>query len=261
MRGTQQERAYRCKSVHHSHWNGMFLQRLGRWLSGNRSNVPGVVYSDEMRLDELISLKEAKWDGVLRNVRMETAPAILTQGNALNEEKPGPEKEPYSFWERVGIVPVHPSRVRQRQYYLPITDFALYDYDEASPEERDLTARWMARVMQFNGYVPAGVLAVGACIALPFPTPIRMPLLIATGLSGVALELTRSYLRAAEERQDLDDFIMAKEIWYIKNVETYQLGIPRMPRGREKEYHAYLDSSQTVMQEPLPPELLDALHY
>lgn len=237
------------------------LSNLWRRLNGGVVGVPGVVYSEDIDIDrELEKFESKRWLGELRNVRKETAPeGFLTLGDVAKETKVGPEVEPYTFWERVGLVPVHPSRVRARQYYHPVTDFGLFDYDELSPEEKELTVKWMARVMEFNGAIPGGILCAAGCLVLPLPTHFRMPLLVAAGITGVAVEVTRSYMAAFRQRQDLDDFILAKEIWYIKNVETYQLGIPRIPRGREKEYQDYVDGD--VQNEALPQELLDALHF
>lgn len=236
------------------------LHKLWRRVKGDVVGVPGVVYSDEMDVDaELRRFGSMRWLGEMRNVRKETAPdGFLALGDPDKETKAGPEVEPYTFWERVGLVPVHPSRVRARQYYHPVTDFGLYDYDDVSPEEKELTARWMAKVMEFNGAIPAGILCAAGCVVLPMPTHFRMPLLVAAGITGVAVEVTRSYMAAFKQRQDLDDFILAKEIWYIKNVETYQLGIPRIPRGREREYQDYVDGDAGGGE--LPQELLDALH-
>ncbi|PBJ71451.1 hypothetical protein BCY84_16793 [Trypanosoma cruzi cruzi] len=234
--------------------------RVWRRLRG-RVGVPGVVYSDEIdAASQLRDQREAStWRGNLRNVRVETAPALLLRTSGGDQVLPGPEEDPYTFWERIGFVPVHPSRVRPRQYYHPITDFGLYDYDEVSPEEKELTAAWMAKVLEFNGAVPLGILCAAGCIVLPLHTVYRMPLLVAAGATGVMVEITRSYMSAARERQDLDDFILAKEIWYIKNVEAYQLGIPFIPKGREAEYHSYMDGTVSSSQ-VLPDELIDALH-
>lgn len=205
------------------------ISRLRRVLSGEK-RIPGVVYSEDITAGDLDET-QAVWSGSFHNLNVESAPPLLKSSlNKINELKPGPEREPYTFWERVGLVPVHPSRIRSRQFYHPITDFALYNYDEISPEEKELTAKWMARVMEFNGAMPAGVVCCTACVVLPLHTVYRMPLLVASGIAGVAIELTRSYMNASEQRQDLDDFILAKEIWYIKNVETYQLGVPRITR-------------------------------
>ncbi|ORC87712.1 uncharacterized protein TM35_000201210 [Trypanosoma theileri] len=230
--------------------------------------IPGVVYSEELRVSQREGIRNAEipqtaestaWRGGLRNVRMSTAPALLLRSAASAADVEGPATVPYTFAERVGIVPVHPARVRPRPYYHPTTDFGLYDYDEISPEEKALTARWMAKVFEFNSAVPLGVLCATGCIVLPLHSVYRMPLLVAAGATGVVAEITRAYMSAAPERQDLDDFILAKEIWYIKNVETYQLDIPRIPKGREAEYHAYLDGSISTVQQ-LPDELVDALH-
>ncbi|CCW69677.1 unnamed protein product [Phytomonas sp. Hart1] len=239
------------------------LANLLRRLRGDPVGVPGVIYSDQIEIDmELEQHRSVHWLGELRNVRMETVPHQLVEADAAQQHTiPGPEDQPYTFWERLGLVPVHPSRVRARQHYHPITDFALYDYDEISPEEKELTARWIVRVMTFNTAVPAGILAAAGCLFLPFHTVYRMPLLVASAVTGVGVEITRSYMSALKERQDLDDFILAKEIWYIKNVETYHLGIPRIPRGREDEYQSYLDSSKLSQTRELPQELLDSLHF
>lgn len=211
-------------------------RKVGVWVGSTRE-IPGVVYSDDICITDITENLEKKWLGGLQNINLDTAPPLLhIPLNQINEVHVGPEKEPYTFWERAGLVPVHPSRIRPRQFYHPITDFALYKYDEVSPEEKELTAKWMARVMEFNGAIPAGILCAAGCIVLPLHTVYRMPLLVAAGITGVAVELTRGYMGASEQRQDLDDYILAKEIWYIKNVETYQLGVPRIPLGHEKEY-------------------------
>ncbi|KPI89082.1 hypothetical protein ABL78_1818 [Leptomonas seymouri] len=238
------------------------LSRVRRWLRCEPS-IPGVVYSEDMvdLASVLEQQRSASWGGNLRNVRMETAPAIFVRTNDAQEAKPGPETEPYTFWERIGLVPVHPSRVRARQYYHPITDFALYDYDEISPEEKELTARWMAKVLEFNGATPAGILCIAGCVVLPLHTVYRMPLLVAAGITGVAVEVTRAYMAASQQRQDLDDYLLSKEIWYIKNVETYQLGLPRIPRGREREYQRYVDGTMSNQAPELPEALARELRF
>ncbi|KAG5481589.1 hypothetical protein LSCM1_05613 [Leishmania martiniquensis] len=232
------------------------LSRLWRWLRGEPA-IPGVVYSDQMGniKEELERQQNIPWAGNLRNVRLESAPDLIVRSSSSSAAPPGPEEQPYTFWERIGLVPVHPARVRARQYYHPITDFALYDYDEISPEEKELTAKWMARVMEFNGATPAGILCAAGCLVLPLHTVYRMPLLVAAAITGVAVEVTRAYMAASQQRQDLDDFLLAKEIWYIKNVETYQLDILRMPRGREWEYQQYVDGAGLRQSEGLPEEL------
>lgn len=210
-----------------------------------KHDILGVVYSDDFELDEIKKNIEKKWVGGLHNVNLYTAPPLLYNSvNQINKLQPGPEKSPYTFWERIGLVPVHSSRIRPRQYYHPVTDFGLYSYDEVSPEEKELTAKWMAKVMEFNGAIPAGILCAAGCFVLPLHTVYRMPLLVAAGITGVAVEVTRGYIGASEQRQDLDDFILAKEIWYIKNMETYQLGLPRLSFGDEKSYQE-LQSSYT----------------
>ncbi|KAG5482253.1 hypothetical protein CUR178_06113 [Leishmania enriettii] len=238
------------------------LGGVWRWLRGEPT-IPGVVYSDQMQniKEALERQQNIQWAGNLRNVRLESAPDLIVRTSSRSAAPAGPEEQPYTFWERVGLVPVHPARVRARQYYHPITDFALYDYDELSPEEKELTAKWMARVMEFNGATPAGILCAAGCLVLPLHTIYRMPVLIAAGITGVAVEVTRAYMAASQQRQDLDDFLLAKEIWYIKNVETYQLGIPRIPRGREREYQQYVDGAGLMQAQGLPEELASDLRF
>lgn len=238
------------------------LSGVWRWLRGEPS-IPGVVYSEDMTdlASALEQQRNVAWGGNLRNVRLDTAPDLIIRTSSASEARPGPETEPYTFWERIGLVPVHPSRVRARQYYHPITDFGLYDYDEISPEEKELTAKWMAKVMEFNGATPAGILCVAGCFVLPLHTVYRMPLLVAAGITGVAVEVTRAYMAASQQRQDLDDYLLSKEIWYIKNVETYQLGLPRIPRGREREYQRYVDGAVSDQSQGLPDELARELRF
>nr|CCC90555.1 unnamed protein product [Trypanosoma congolense IL3000] len=238
----------------------ILVENIWRRLFG-RVNIPGVVYSDEIDPAGYLERQQrmSAWRGNLRNVRLETVPDLLLRTSTAENTLAGPEDAPYTFWERIGIVPVHPSRVRPRQFYHPITDFALFDYDEISPEERELTARWLAKVLEFNAAMPLGILCAAGCFVLPLHTVYRLPLLVASAATGVMFEITRSYMSAGSERQDLDDFILAKEIWYIKNVEAYQLGIPLMPKGREAEFQAYLDGANGTEQ-MLPDELVDALH-
>ncbi|KAK7196234.1 hypothetical protein NESM_000559000 [Novymonas esmeraldas] len=238
------------------------LSAVWRWLRGEAA-MPGVVYSDQLQsiAADLERQQNVPWGGTLRNVRLDSAPDFMVRSSSAAAALPGPEVEPYSFWERIGLVPVHPSRVRARQYYHPITNFALYDYDDVSPEEKELTARWMARVMEFNGATPAGILCVAGCLVLPLHTVYRMPLLVGAGIAGVAVEVTRAYMAASQQRQDLDDFLLAKEIWYIKNVETYQLGIPRIPRGREQEYQQYVDGARSTQAQGLPEALARDLRF
>lgn len=226
-----------------------FWSHLWRCVTGQIVGMPGVVYSDEIDIErELAHHASLSWI------------APLNSGTLHGIRRLGPEEAPYTFWERIGLAPVHPSRVRARQYYHPITDFAMYDYDEISPEEKELTARWMAHVLEFNGAVPAGILCAVGCIVLPLPTYLRMPLLVGAGAAGVGVEVTRSYMAAFRDRQDLDDFILAKELWYIKNIETYQLEVARIPRGREAEYHAYFSSDGLSQDKELPPDLVNSLH-
>ncbi|CUG85491.1 Hypothetical protein, putative [Bodo saltans] len=210
------------------------------WLGLRKQglSIPGIIYYDS-RSD--VRVDERKYEGFLQNIKLDTAPRQLIEGGLPTNVRPGPEEEPYTWLERTGLVPIHPSRVRARQFYHPTTDFAMYDYDTMAPEEKDLTARWISKVFEFNMAVPTMVVCGGAMIILPLHTRFRAPLLIALGATGVFVEGWRACLAAAKERQDLDDYIMAKEIWHIKNIETYQLGLPRMQRGTEHLFHDYAE--------------------
>lgn len=207
-------------------------------LGGAASSIPGVVYYNS-RSD--VKVEERKYEGFLQNIKLDSAPKQLIEGGHPTNVRPGPEEEPYTWLERMGLVPIHPSRVRARQFYHPITDFALYDYDELSPEEKNLTAEWISKVFEFNMAVPTMFVMLGAMVVLPLHSRFRAPMLVAVGATGVFVEGARAYMGAARERQNLDDFIMSKEIWHIKNIETYQLGLPRMQRGTEAQFHDFAD--------------------
>lgn len=230
-----------------------------RWLFKRDVDIHGVVYSDDINVKaEMDRLALLPWQGSTQNLRTESISDVLRRNQSRSDQ--GPEEVPFSFWERIGIVPVHPSRVRPRQFYHPITDFALHDYDECSPEEKELLSKWMARATEFDTTMPLGILCASSMIVLPFHTMYRMPLLIGIGFTSVMAEIIKSYMAAFQQRQDLDDFILAKEIWYIKNIETYQLQLPRIPRGREKEYQDCMNSSIAVDGQELPQHLIDAMH-
>ena len=230
-----------------------------RALLSNEPDIPGVVYYNS-RSD--VQVTERKFEGFLHNIRLDTAPRQLIEASRPEATRPGPEEEPYTWMERIGLMPVHPSRVRGRQFYHPTTDFAMYDYDELAPEEKELTAQWMSKCLEFNMAVPAFVLFLSAMVVLPLHTRFRLPLLVACASTGVFIEGARSYLAASRERQDLDDYVLAKEIWYIKNVETYQLGLPRMKVGSEAQFHTFAErlASFDELQRPeMPQELKDLL--
>ena len=172
-----------------------------------------------------------------RHILLETAPPIvLEQVRVATTGQPSPEDSPYTIWERLGLVPIHLSRLRPRQYYMPTTDFSKYEYDEGSSEEHELRARWLSKLYMFDMMVPGSVLAFGMIVSFPFHTFIRLPLFLSAGISGCMIEISRCYVLAMQERQDLDDFLLAKEIWYIKNEEVYELGLPTIPRGQERYY-------------------------
>lgn len=224
--------------------------------------IPGVQYYNP---SSTVNVQQKKYEGFLHNVKLDTAPQQLIACSGPMATKPGPEEEPYTWFERMGLAPVHPSRVRARQFYMPTTDFGMFDYDEVSPEERDLTARWMSRSLEFNMAVPTIFMCTSMMICVPLPTKFRLPVLLACAVTGVMIEGVRANLAAAKERQDLDDFILAKEIWHIKNVETYQLGLPRMTHGSERMFHDHAEriaaftskqKSKMPASEILPDELV-----
>ena len=240
------------------------LTAVSSLFKGKRES-PGVVYYEpgNKAAQRLTGYQEPKYEGQLHNIRIETAPEYIIQQNEASNVKPGPEQEPYTWYERMGLAPVHASRVRARQYYHPTTDFALYDYDEQSPEELQLNAHWMARILEFNTAVPLAITCFAGCIVMPLHTVYRFPVLIVSAVTGVGAEICRSYMAAAKERQDLDDFYFAKEIWYIKNVETYQLQLPRMPIGREHEYQKHAENMPKMAphERALSKELEKALRF
>lgn len=205
--------------------------------------MPGVVYSEDMDPDGVDCVPAMSWRGATLHYINELIEPELLQRAQISPANmaSGPEEVPYSFFERLGLVPIHPSRMRPRQYYMPTTDFSQYEYDDSSPEENELRSRWLAHLYTFNTAVPAAILCVGGCMVLPLHTARRLPAIFSFGVSGVFFEAMRIYVGAFKERQDLDDFIVAKEFWYIKNEEVYELGIPRIPRGQEEYYQTRID--------------------
>lgn len=216
---------------------------LGWFRDESLLRIPGVVYYTE-RSD--VKVEERKYQGFLFNIRLDTAPRQLVESSGPTGAKPGPEEVPYTWAERIGIVPIHPSRVRARQFYHPTTNFSLYDYDDISPEEKELTAKWMSRALEYNMAIPTLFMCVSGILCVPLQQKFRMPLLMAFAATGVIGEALRANIAASKERQDLDDFQLTKEIWYIKNVETYQLGLPRMKRGTEHEFHTWVEKNEAA---------------
>eukprot|EP00760_Papus_ankaliazontas_P010622 PhM_4_TR14382/c0_g1_i1/m.54373 len=219
--------------------------------------IPGVCFDDEIKIrlgyelpntkdamDELIQaaekekLEEEEKYGMLKHVRPDTLTAVqLAQLESLRMGKATTpvEDEPYTFWERTGLVPIHVGRLRPRIFYYPITDFSKYAYDEISPEERELKARWIAKIYDFGMAMP---MCVWSCVltgSIALPNTPRWALMILGGYLGLFLEFCRVYTLALPERQDLDDFIVAKEVWYIKNVEARDFGLMNQDDDEEEE--------------------------
>jgi hypothetical protein len=206
----------------------------------SKVDIPGVVYSEDYKPETLADYKE--YTGGMQHLVEESVPDLLR--GALERKSsmaaPAPEMVPYTLGERLGFIAIRPERLRPRQYYIPTTDFRYYDYDEMSPEERELKERFMARMFDMNWGLPSVFFGVTAAFSAMLPMTIRLPILMFGGVFGTFLEAYRTYHNAAVERENLDDFIVAKEIWYIKNVETPQFEYstyvpgeePKVPRTR-----------------------------
>ena len=227
---------------------------MGLLRSDTKVKLPGVVYYNERSVIPGDGPKYVKplYNVITENLKEGTSRSALESPKVL----PGPEETTgFTYWERMGWVPIHPSRLRPRQHYMPTTDFNMYDYDEKSPEEKELYSRWLARTLDLDASIPIAALLVSWVVTMPFHAKVRVPLLLLTMIGAVTTEITRASIRAAPARQDLDDFHVAKEIWYIKNVEAYQMGVPLIPKGREVEFqeHIHLHGDMTE-------EMAEALH-
>jgi hypothetical protein len=193
--------------------------------------TPGVIYSEDWKAPEVEDF--SAWKGTLFHVRPDQLPNVMKKSidNDDPAKKPGPEEIPYTFWERIGAVPLSAARLRPRQYYHPVTDFTKFSYDQMSPEEVELRSRWMARMWEFGWQYPLILWSAGTAFCIPLPFKIRLPATVVVGISVVMLEFHRVYVNASKEKEMLDDFLFAKEIWYIKNVETKEFGLDTLPPG------------------------------
>ena len=200
--------------------------------SGSKKVVmPGVVYSEDWSMpDRFLPQTHDSSNHALFQRLPKAAERLSRYSEQIAGPRvtAGPEVEPYTWWERIGGVPLTASRFRPRQFYHPTTDFRKYTYDEMGPEERRLKAEWISRIINPN-WVQATMIWVTLSLpAVVLPARYRMPYAIATANSTFFIEAIIQWMDAAVERQNLDDFLVAKEVWYIKNVETAQLKIVTM---------------------------------
>ena len=216
-------------------------------------DIPGVIYSENWQPPDADAY--ATWRGAMYHVRPETMPKPMVHFLDVDAEvrKEGPETAPYTFWERIGAVPVSAARLRPRQYYYPTTDFSKFTYDDQSPEEVLLRAKWIARMYEFGWTYPATVFTASSAMCVPLPFRIRLPAMVACAITAVALEMQRVYALAAKEKEHLDDFLFAKEVWYIKNVEARELGVELLPVGVTA-----MDGLQSRMEEERAEDLVQA---
>ena len=202
---------------------------MGLWQS--KQTIPGVVYSEDWTPPAERDFQG--WRGAMYHVSPEKLPQRMQETLDVKKEvsRAGPEDSPYTFWERIGATPIAAARIRPRQYYMPTTDFRQYSYDDQSPEEVKLRAAWMARMYDFGWSYPATVFCICSAMCVPLPFRVRLPMMASVSITVVFLEFQRVYTNAAREKEELDDFLVAKEIWYIKNVEVRELGIETLPHG------------------------------
>ena len=205
----------------------------------SRVAMRGVMYEDDVLKTLLKSKKrEAEADpdaetdkmGLFTNLRAETLSGpqlkiLQNLRNAKADPATQPEAEPYTFWERTSLIATHVSRLQPRIYYYPTADFSQYHYDDMSPEEKELKGRWMAKIFDFGWQFPLAIWSGFLTVGFGLPPFHRWATLAIGGYVAVFSEWCRVYNAALPERQDLDDFIVAKEIWYMKNVEAQELGL------------------------------------
>ena len=208
-----------------------------------------MVYSDELTEKDLLQRLSVsfnqRYTGSLQHAFVDTlSPNVLA---AMTAVKPSVSERPYTAWEKLGILPIHVSRLQPRQYYYPYTDFSKYEYDVQSPEEKFLRARWGAKLFNMNLGLPLKIQFWFAVVAAVMPSNrFRLLMLGLGGVAAVHLEAARVALDALPEREALDDFLVAKEIWFIKNVETREFNINTL-EGQE-----LLDMQETCKQKNVP---------
>lgn len=206
------------------------MEKLKGLWSGGKVNIPGVVYSEDWKPP---SNMRREPNSPYREVLPTLDPRLENERNAY--KLPTPEELPYTYLERTGALPLAAERVKARQYYMPTTDFSQFEYDDASPEEKRLTAQWAAELYNFNWAVPMGVFMVGSLVAFPFPNnAVRSVIGMSSCVIGLWAEWTRLSFTSARARQNLDDYLLTKEIWYIKNVEVYELEVETMSPAEAK---------------------------
>ena len=209
---------------------------------GEFANIPGVMTSEQWEngvVEAIHSNSDAPWLGSLSSLISQTMPdrfKLAFDARDPENAAPSPEVKPYTFWERVGAMPVNVGRLRPRQYYYPCTDFRDWTYDEASPEESQLRARWLSRMFDVSWHWPVIYFSSSFIFCLPLPATYRTPGRVCCALTSVLAEGMRVYINAGAEREALDDFIVAKEFWYMKNVEALELGLVSKPQVSETEY-------------------------
>lgn len=214
------------------------------WDTADFSKIPGVLDDKEvgrMLIKMALEAEENEkqpWMGSLTSIVSQTMPDRFKkafEGTKPENAAPAPEKKPYTFWEKVGAMPVAKDRLRSRQYYYPYTDFRDWTYDEASPEEQELRARWLSRMFEVSWHWPLIYFTTSFTCCLPLPPVYRTPAVVCCALTSVFLEGMRVYINAGHEREMLDDFIVAKEFWYVKNVEALELGLVAKTKMTEEE--------------------------
>ena len=237
----------------------------GSWNPWNgRIHLPGVTYHDgsrsqhhdekeiEILTSQLPSFKGPTFHHAYMDLMTEEQKEYVKQ---LQNNAPSVEDVPYSFSEKVGCLPIHAARLRPRQYYMPTTNFERYDYDEASPEEEVLKSAFYAKALEFDVSLPAAGLLFSALFFMKVPSYIRLTLISCITVTALMAEFSRSWLAANKERLELDDFLLAKELWYIKNDEVREHNIPTMKRGSEWYYQTRMDEEgNTVLRFPSEEE-------
>jgi hypothetical protein len=211
------------------------MPSFGSWRNpfSDKVTIPGVVYSEDWT-----PTADYVWERSNRNLTYNGYEALDEFVNTRGElTPPAPDELPYTYGEQVGLVGVHPGRMQPRSFYMPTTDFGMYDYDEVSPEEKELYVKWSAKMAaDYNVAYLAGAMGTALLVTAWAPLPARVFATFTTAVLGSFLDTMRVYWNASVEREHLDDFLVAKEIWYLKNVEAYQLQLPKIPRGQEAEH-------------------------
>ncbi|KAJ9469613.1 hypothetical protein DIPPA_02146 [Diplonema papillatum] len=120
--------------------------------------------------------------------------------------------------EFISAAPTEPGHWPKRAFYYPVTDFSQLSSPKDKPAEQLLLERAvMNQRDEIKFYCTFLFAATGAVVSLLRPR-FRPPVVIGTfGCVGFCLDNAFASFQASHAEQDLDDFNVAKNVWFTKN--------------------------------------------